>query len=117
MNSPLSSKLKAPIYKLFTVVDLAERIFKCNLCSTTCKARTTSNLITHYEFTDGHEEAFLNYKNLTAIQEAPSKKRKIDLLNLEPSPQKNIVKHISRGLKYDKVIYKKIDLRRSSHFC
>ena len=89
------NSLRAPIYKLYEVVSLESRTFKCKHCELEVKAPTTSNLIKHFEL-DDHNETYSDFKNQNNLVESPnpiSKKRiRLDSNNVqsENSPNSQI---------------------------
>jgi hypothetical protein len=74
------NSLRAPIYKLYEVVSLESRSFKCKHCELEVKAPTTSNLIKHFEL-DDHSETYSDFKTQNLNETPKSKKR----IRLEPS--------------------------------
>ena len=67
------NSLRAPIYKLYEVVSLESRTFKCKHCELEVKAPTTSNLIKHFEL-DDHSETYSDFKTQN-LNETPKSNR------------------------------------------
>jgi hypothetical protein len=106
MSTPKS--LRAPIYKLYEVVSLESRTFKCKHCDLEVKAPTTSNLIKHFEL-DDHSETYRDFKTQNDLEETPnasSKKRiRLDSNNVQiensPNSQVKINNHFRPNMQYN----------------